>query len=146
MKYEFYRGDPKLMNYQHLLKYDMHDAHPLKKTRFIVSPLKRNGMVRTAVPCATQPAMLTSTVLFLLVHTYMYMYSTVQYSTIHVHVRSVDIARRTKHAFCPDLQAASWGGVLKLRVSGEFGFILDITLNGIPYEIHQYIDQRLDQG
>ena len=103
-------------------------------------------MVRTAVPCATQPAMLTSTVLSLLVHTYMYMYSTVQYSTIHVHVRSVDIARRTKHAFCPDLQAASWGGVLKLRVSGEFGFILDITLNGIPYEIHQYIDQRLDQG
>ena len=84
MKYEFYRGDPKLMNYQHLLKYDMHDAHPLKKTRFIVSPLKRNGMVRTAVPCATQPAMLTSTVLSLLVHTYMYMYSTVQYSTIHV--------------------------------------------------------------
>ena len=72
MKYEFYRGDPKLMNYQHLLKYDMHDAHPLKKTRFIVSPLKRNGMVRTAVPCATQPAMLTSTVLSLLVHTYMY--------------------------------------------------------------------------
>ena len=62
MKYEFYRGDPKLMNYQHLLKYDMHDAHPLKKTRFIVSPLKRNGMVRTAVPCATQPAMLTSSV------------------------------------------------------------------------------------
>ena len=42
------------------------------------------------------------------------------------------------------MQAASWGGVLKLLVSEDFGFILDITLNGIPHKNHQYIDQRLD--
>ena len=62
MKCEFYRVDSKLMNYQHLLKYDMHDAHPLKKLGLIVSPLKRNGLVHTAILWATQPAILTSTV------------------------------------------------------------------------------------
>ena len=36
----------------------MHDAHP-----FVLSPLYHNGVVRTAMPCATQPAMLTSTIL-----------------------------------------------------------------------------------
>ena len=35
----------------------MHDAHP-----FVLSPLYHNEVVRTAMPCATQPAMLTSTV------------------------------------------------------------------------------------
>ena len=35
----------------------MHDAHP-----FVLSPLYHNEVVRTAMPCATQPAMLTSSV------------------------------------------------------------------------------------
>ena len=89
----------------------MHDAHP-----FVLSPLYHNEVVRTAMPCATQPAMLTSTVparahaLYITCIVYLYC---VQCGHRVAHKTCVNDTKkcRTLTAFslrlCPDMQAAS---------------------------------------
>ena len=94
----------------------MHDAHP-----FVLSPLYHNEVVRTAMPCATQPAMLTSTVpacahaLYCTVTT-VYLYCTCgcgQYGHRVALKTCVNDTKkcRTLTAFslrlCPDMQVAS---------------------------------------
>ena len=85
----------------------MHDAHP-----FVLSPLYHNEVVRTAMPCATQPAMLTSSVPARAHALYMYLYC-VQCGHCLAHKTCVNDTKkcRTLTAFslrlCPDMQVAS---------------------------------------